>query len=74
MPIRIMFLCQSGMERNIVCNRQAGDQVVELEDEADVLAPVLRQLCIRHGGQGLIEEAGFPVSGAVKSAENVEQR
>src|SRR5262245_24216432 len=36
---------------DVLAGRQAGDEVVELEDEADVLAAVAGQGCVVVGGQ-----------------------
>ena len=60
-------------QRDVLQHRQARDQIVELEHEADVLAPVARQLRIA-GADEFMVAPPRPASGRrVQSAEDVEQ-
>src|SRR5690606_6317277 len=53
---------------------QARDEVVELEDEADVVAPERRQLALGGGTEVVAGVADGAGRGAVEPAEDVEER
>ena len=63
-----------GDQGDVLAGGQAGDQVVELEDEADVLAAVARQGGVVGGGQVVVAVADGAAGGHVQAAEDVEQR
>jgi hypothetical protein len=60
-------------QRHVLEGREAGDQVVELEYEADVLTPVPRQAVVIQPGQLVIEEPRFAAARRVEPAKDVEQ-
>ena len=60
-----------GDEVDILVSGQARHQIIELEDEADMVSPVARQLRIRHRRQILVEEVGLAISRAVEPAKDV---
>jgi hypothetical protein len=61
-------------QRDVLASCEAGDQVVELEHEADVLAPVSGQFRLIGVGELMVGEADFSRRRGVETAENVEQR
>ena len=63
-----------GDQRDVLARGQAGDQVVELEDEADVAPPVARQLVLVGVGEvgAAIDDAAGGAD--VEAAQDVEQR
>ncbi len=61
-------------QRDVLPGGQAGDEVVELEDEADELAPVARELVVVGVAQVQLLVAQRPVRGTVEPADDVEQR
>ena len=63
-----------GHERHVLERGQARDQVVELEHEPDVLAPVLRQPRVVQSRQLVVEEPGLAAARGVEAPEDVEQR
>jgi hypothetical protein len=63
-----------GHQLHVLAHRQAGDQVVELEHEADVLAPVARQLGLAGAGQPWSPKRTSPAAGHVQPAQDVQQR
>ncbi len=63
-----------GDERDVLAHGEARDQVVELEDEADVLAPVARQFGLARGGEVVVPPERFTRRRRVESAQDVEQR
>src|SRR5690606_18085435 len=63
-----------GHERNVLAGGETRDQIVELEYEADVAAPVRRQLALRGAGKLPAPEVQPAVGRAVEPAEDVEQR
>ena len=62
-----------GHQRDVFRDRQAGDQVIELEHEADVAAPVGGQLGLARPAQVLLAEQHRARSGGIESAQDVEQ-
>ena len=60
-------------QRDVFAHRQARDQIVELEHEADMLAPIARQFGIAGADELVLAPRAWP-SGRVEPAENVEQR
>ena len=63
-----------GDELDVLARGQAGNQVVELEHEADMLAAVLRQLALVGRGEIVIAIADGSRRGHVEAAEDVQQR
>ena len=63
-----------GDERDIFPRGQAGDQIVELEHEADVAPAVGGQLCLVGPGQVGVPVEHLAARRHVEPAENVEQR
>ena len=61
-------------QRDAFRRGEARDQVAELEDEADVLAPEVRELLVAPLGQGVIEVVHLARGGRVEPAEQVEER
>ena len=63
-----------GHERNVLPSGEARDEIVELEDEPDVLAAVLREGAIVRGDEVVIAKPDHAARGRVEAAENVQQR
>ena len=63
-----------GDERHVLARRQARDQVVELEHEADVLAAIAGQLALVGADQVVVAEDDLAGGRRVEPAEDVEQR
>jgi hypothetical protein len=63
-----------GDQGDVLAHREARDQVVELEHEADVAAPERGQLRLRGGAQVLIAKAHFAGARHVEPAQDVEER
>jgi hypothetical protein len=63
-----------GDQRRVLERGEARDEVVELEYEADVLAPVARQAGVVEPRQLVVEEPGLAGRSGVEAAEDVEQR
>jgi hypothetical protein len=61
-------------ERNVLTRREARDQVVQLEDETDEVAAVLRQLRVVRSAQIPILVPERPRGRAVEPTDDVEQR
>jgi hypothetical protein len=62
-----------GDQRHVLAGREAGDQIVELEDKADMFATIARQFAVAGISEIVIAEAHAAGAGAVEAAENVEQ-
>ena len=62
-----------GDEGDVLARRQARDQIVELEDEADVLAPVLGQQPLAGADEIVVAEPCLAAGRRVQAAEDVEQ-
>ncbi len=63
-----------GDERDVLARGEARDQVVELEDEADVLAPVARERGLVGEREIVIAVVHVAAGRHVEPAEDVEQR
>jgi hypothetical protein len=62
-----------GHQRHVLAHREVGDQVVELEHEADMLAPITRQPGLAGADQRMVTKIGDADTGRVEPAEDVEQ-
>lgn len=71
---RHRFGCDVGDQRDVLEHGQAGDQIVELEDEADMTAAIGGQLRFAGGAQILGAEQDLAGRCSVEPPENVEQR
>src|SRR5690606_927428 len=60
-------------ERDVLSSGKACDQIVELEHEADVAAPIQRQLPVGRMGELPAAEEQPPVRRSVEAAENIEE-
>src|SRR5690606_28865285 len=60
-------------DRDVLTRRKAGDEVVELEDEADVMTPVLGEVLLRRARDVLIVIQDGPLAGRIETAEDVQQ-
>jgi hypothetical protein len=63
-----------GDERQVLAHRQAGNQVVELEHEAHMLAPVGGEVLLAGARQRRVAEAHLAAAGHVQPAQDVQQR
>jgi hypothetical protein len=63
-----------GDERDVFAGRQARNQVVELKDEAHVMAPIVGELVLAGVRQLVVAEPHPARRRHVQSAEDVEQR
>ena len=61
-------------ERNVLQRGEAGDQVVELEDEADVLAAEARELALPDPREIVVEEAHLALGRAAIDAVPLARR
>lgn len=61
------------MEDDAVAGGQARDEIVELEDEADVAAPVDGEIAFAAGRQVPVAETKDARGGAIKTAHDVQQ-
>ena len=62
-----------GHQRDVLARGEARDQIVELEHEADVLAPEARQLRLVRAAEVVVEEVGLAARRDVESAQDVQQ-
>ena len=62
-----------GHQRHVLGHGQAGNEVVELEHEADVTAPVLGQRRFASRAQVLLAEHDLTGAGGIEPAQDVEQ-
>src|SRR5690606_16706124 len=62
-----------GDELDVLERSEAGHEIVELEDEADVIATIAGQLILARAGQQMIEETHFARSGDIETADKVEE-
>ena len=63
-----------GDDRDVFQSGQTRDQVVELEHETDMVAPVARQFAFAGPGQILIPVQDLAVGWSIESTENIQQR
>jgi hypothetical protein len=63
-----------GDDRDILARGETGNQVVELEHEADVKAAVGGEFALAGAGQVAAGIQDFARGGRIQSAENVQQR
>jgi hypothetical protein len=61
-------------EPDVLHAGERGQQVEELEDEADLVAPHARQLVVREPAERLVVHADLPRRGAVEPSDQVEER
>src|SRR5579864_1398548 len=57
----------------ILAGREAGDEVVELKHEADMLAAIARQFALVGADQRVVPEEGLSAGWCVQTPENVEK-
>jgi hypothetical protein len=65
--------CDVGDKLHVLARAQRGHEVVELEDEAHVVAPVARQRPVAEVGQLQAAKPHAPRAGMVEPAENVQK-
>jgi hypothetical protein len=63
-----------GHQSNVLASSEAWDEIIELEDEPDVLAAILREGAIVCRDEVVIAKPHLPACGRVESAQNVQQR
>ena len=63
-----------GDERQVLAHRQARDQVVELEHETDMLAPIGGEFALAGSRQQMVGKAHFPGCWHIEPTQDVEQR
>ena len=63
-----------GDQPHIFAGRQAGNEIVELKDKADMVAAITGQLGIVKVGQLLIAIKYRPLAGRIESAKDIQQR
>ena len=63
-----------GDQRHVLLGREARDQIVELEYESDMLAPVLRERRLVGARQVDVPVQHLPAGRHVETADDVEQR
>jgi hypothetical protein len=61
-------------QAHILDARERREQVEELEDEADLVAPDPGQLIVRQPGERLAVDADLPGGRAIEPADEVEER
>jgi len=62
-----------GDEGDVFASGEAGDEVVELEDEADGLAAKLGEAAIASVGQVLVAKDDLPAGGDIEATEDIQQ-
>jgi hypothetical protein len=63
-----------GHQLDVLLGGERGHEVVELEDEAEMVAPIAGELPVGHRGQLAVAEPCPPRAGPVEPAEDVEKR
>ncbi len=62
-----------GDQRHVLQCREAGNEVVELEHEAHVLAPEPRELLLGGAGQYVVQVVDLAAGGRIQTPEDIEQ-
>ncbi len=60
-------------QRHILARGEAGDEIVELEDEADMIAAVKRQLALVHPGEVVLMEQHLAGGRPVESTQDIQE-